>query len=198
MMKRVYFSLAVAVAMVAALSSHGMEASAEMAAGKGADIRKAAGQVGEPVGKRPPKRVVIRLEAREVVGRLADDTTFTCWTFNGTVPGPLLRVRVGDTVELHLKNHPESREPHSIDLHAVNGPGGGSEATQVQPGQEKSFTFKALNPGVYIYHCATHHIPRHVAHGMYGLIVVEPAEGLKRVDREFYVVQGELYTTKGG
>ncbi|HEY8394809.1 MAG TPA: copper-containing nitrite reductase, partial [Thermaerobacter sp.] len=130
---------------------------------------------------------------RELVGKLADGTTYTYWTFNGQVPGPLLRVRVGDTVELHLKNAPDSTQIHSIDLHAVNGPGGGAVATQVKPGEEKVFTWKALNPGVYIYHCASPHIPSHIANGMYGLIVVEPEGGLPPVDKEFYIVQGEIY-----
>lgn len=197
-MKCVY--LFIAGAVVAVFTIHmipTIEGAAEIAsATPTVDIRQPADKVSDPVGSRLPKRVVLRLEAREVEGRVTEDTTFTYWTFNGTVPGPLLRVRVGDTVELHLKNHPDSKEPHSIDLHAVNGPGGGSVATHVEPGQERVFTFKALHPGVYIYHCGTHHIPRHVAHGMYGLIVVEPAGGLGPVDREFYVVQGELYVTR--
>ena len=150
--------------------------------------------VPEPVGKRPPKRVRIDLETKELVGQLADGTTYTYWTFNGQVPGPMLRVRVGDTVELHLKNAADSGQIHSIDLHAVNGPGGGAVATQVKPGEEKVFTWKALNPGVYVYHCASPHIPSHIANGMYGLIVVEPEGGLPPVDKEFYIVQGEIYS----
>ncbi|WPD18273.1 copper-containing nitrite reductase [Thermaerobacter composti] len=150
--------------------------------------------VPEPVGKRPPKTVRIDLEAVELDGQLADGTTYTYWTFNGQVPGPMLRVRVGDTVELHLKNSPQSGQIHSIDLHAVNGPGGGAVATQVKPGEEKVFTWKALNPGLYIYHCASPHIPTHIANGMYGLILVEPEGGLPPVDKEFYIVQGEIYT----
>lgn len=148
-----------------------------------------------PVGRTRPETVVVELETVETDGTLADGTTYTYWTFDGTVPGPMIRVRVGDTVELRLKNHPESTQIHSIDLHAVNGPGGGAGATQVAPGEEKSFRFKALNPGVYIYHCASPYVPAHVANGMYGLIVVEPEGGLAPVDREFYIVQGELYTT---
>ena len=106
----------------------------------------------------------------------------------------MLRVRVGDTVEVHLKNNPSSQMIHSVDFHAVTGPGGGAAVTQVPPGQTKSFTFKALNPGVYVYHCATPMVAHHISNGMYGLIVVEPEGGLPPVDREFYVMQGELYT----
>jgi nitrite reductase (NO-forming) len=147
-----------------------------------------------PIHRDVPQQVRIDLETVEVKGQLADGTTYTYWTFNGKVPGPFLRVRVGDTVELHLKNNTSSTVPHSIDLHAVTGPGGGAVFTQTPPGQEKSFTFKALNPGLYVYHCATPMVAHHIANGMYGLILVEPEEGLPPVDREFYVMQGELYT----
>ncbi len=160
----------------------------------GTDIRTPPDILPEPVGDRPAKRVVLELETREVEGQLAEGTTYDYWTFGGTVPGPMLRVRVDDTVEFHLSNSLDSGQSHSIDLHAVNGPGGGAVATQVPPGEEGTFTFKALNPGLYVYHCATPHIPSHVANGMYGLILVEPEGGLDPVDREFYVMQGEIYT----
>jgi nitrite reductase (NO-forming) len=106
----------------------------------------------------------------------------------------MIRVREGDTVELHVKNDKASKFTHSIDLHAVNGPGGGSAVTQTAPGKETAFQWKALNPGLYVYHCASPHIPTHIANGMYGLILVEPAGGLRKVDREFYVMQSEFYT----
>jgi nitrite reductase (NO-forming) len=115
-------------------------------------------------------------------------------TFGGTIPGPFIRVRVGDTVELTLKNPASSSMTHSIDLHAVTGPGGGASVTQVAPGQQKTFTFKALTPGLFVYHCASPLIAQHIASGMYGMILVEPEGGLPPVDREFYVMQGELYT----
>jgi nitrite reductase (NO-forming) len=127
-------------------------------------------------------------------GQLADGTTYTYLTFNGQVPGPFVRVRIDDTVELHLKNRSTSQLTHSIDLHAVTGPGGGAVLTQAPPGEEKVFTFKAIKPGLFVYHCATAMIAEHIAGGMYGLILVEPKEGLPRVDREFYVMQGEVYT----
>jgi nitrite reductase (NO-forming) len=138
--------------------------------------------------------VLVELEAQEVVGQLADGVTFTYWTFNGTVPGPFIRVRAGDTVEVRLKNRQDSLLPHSVDFHAVTGPGGGAVYTQVAPGETKSFTFKALNPGLYVYHCATPVVAHHIAAGMYGLILVEPEGGLPPVDREFYVMQGDIYT----
>jgi nitrite reductase (NO-forming) len=110
------------------------------------------------------------------------------------VPGPFIRVRVGDTIDIHLKNSADSSMIHSVDFHATTGPGGGAAALQVDPGKEKSMTWKALAPGLYVYHCATPMVAEHIANGMYGLILVEPEGGLPPVDREFYVMQGEIYT----
>jgi nitrite reductase (NO-forming) len=136
-----------------------------------------------------------RIETVELSGKLDDGTTFTYWTFDKKVPGPMLRVRVGDTVQLTLANAANSTQVHSIDLHAVSGGHGGGQHTQVAPGKEATIAFKALNPGLYVYHCATPLIPHHMAAGMYGMILVEPEGGLPAVDREFYVMQGEIYTT---
>ena len=148
-----------------------------------------------PKSARAPTTVRVDLETVEVKGRLADGTTYNYWTFNGKVPGPMLRVRVGDTVDLHLKNDAASHMIHSVDLHAVLGPGGGAAVLQVPPGQEKSITFKAAVPGLFVYHCATPMVANHIANGMYGMILVEPAAGLPKVDHEYYVMQGEIYTT---
>jgi nitrite reductase (NO-forming) len=139
-------------------------------------------------------KVVVHLEVKEVEGRLADGVSYTFWTFGGKVPGKFIRVREGDMVEMHLENHPDNKMPHNIDLHAVNGPGGGAAASLTAPGHTSVFSFKALNPGLYVYHCATAPVAMHVANGMYGLILVEPKEGLPKVDREFYVMQGDFYT----
>ena len=165
------------------------------AAADAVSVMKAAADLPAPITRSTPEKTVLHLTTKELTGVLDDGTTYKYWTFDGTVPGPLVRVRVGDTVELHLTNDTSSTMPHSIDLHAVTGPGGGAVATQVAPGETKQFTFKAMNPGVYVYHCATPHIPSHIANGMYGLIVVEPAGGLPKVDREFYVMPGDFYTT---
>src|SRR5262250_875814 len=157
-------------------------------------ILASAPQVPPPVDRAGNARVIVPLETTEVKGTLADGVQFTFWTFGGTVPGPMIRVRAGDSVQITLKNSDGSRNPHSIDLHAVTGPGGGAAVTQLGPGQEGAFEFKALNPGLYVYHCATPSVPQHIANGMYGLILVEPEGGLPRVDREYYVMQGEFYT----
>ena len=156
--------------------------------------------VGTPVGKRGPKTLKFTLEAKEVLGVLdaAAKTTYTYWTFNGKVPGPMLRARVGDTIEITMKNAKDSAMIHNVDLHAVWGQGGGAEATKVAPGEEKSFVFKALNPGLYVYHCATPVIPQHISSGMYGLILIEPEGGLPKVDKEFYVMQGDIYADGSG
>jgi nitrite reductase (NO-forming) len=142
---------------------------------------------------RGPTLVRYELETREVTALIDENVSYTYWTFGDTVPGPMLRVRQGDTVELTLKNAPDSKLSHSIDLHAVTGPGGGAKVTQLGPGESATFRFKALNPGVYVYHCASPLVPQHIANGMYGLIVVEPPEGLPPVDHEFYVMQGDFY-----
>ncbi len=150
-----------------------------------------------PLNRTQPVKTRIDLEAVELTGKLADNTTYDYWTFNAKVPGPFFRAGIGDTVEVHMRNNPSSKTTHSVDFHAVTGPGGGAAVMQLAPGQENSFTFKALNPGLYIYHCATPIVANHMANGMYGLILVEPQGGLPPVDKEFYVVQGELYTQGG-
>jgi nitrite reductase (NO-forming) len=149
-----------------------------------------------PLAPAGPRTVKVQLEAVELVGKLATETTYSYWTFNGKVPGPFIRVRLGDTVELDFKNHSDSRMIHSVDLHAVTGPGGGATMTQTPPGEAKSFRFKTLNPGLYVYHCATPMVANHISSGMYGLILVEPPGGLPKVDHEFYVMQGEIYTDR--
>ncbi|HEX8275467.1 MAG TPA: copper-containing nitrite reductase [Longimicrobiaceae bacterium] len=147
-----------------------------------------------PITRDYATRVVVNLEVIEKTMRMADGVEYNFWTFGGRVPGQFIRVREGDQVEFHLKNHPGSTVPHNIDLHAVTGPGGGAKASMTLPGQESVFNFAALNPGLYVYHCATGPVPLHIANGMYGLILVEPREGLPKVDREYYVMQGDFYT----
>jgi len=147
-----------------------------------------------PVGKRGPQRVKVDLETIEVTGKLADGATYKYWTFNQKVPGPFVRVRVGDTVEVRLKNHGDSAMMHNVDFHAVTAPGGGAKATEAAPGESRGFEFTAINPGLYVYHCAVPMAAQHIANGMYGLILVEPEGGLPKVDHEFYVMQGEIYT----
>lgn len=152
-------------------------------------------EVPQPITRDHPSKVIVNLETIQVTGNLADGVKYNFWTFGGKVPGEFIRVKEGDIVEFHLENSPLCTVPHSIDLHAVSGPGGGASASQTVPGHASVFSFKAGNPGLYIYHCATQPVPMHIANGMYGLIYVEPKEGLSTVDHEYYIMQSEFYTT---
>ena len=163
-------------------------------AGEEKAVLTAAPNVPPPIQRRHATKVIVNLEVREVVKRMADGVDYLFWTFGGEVPGLFIRVREGDLVEFHLGNHPTSKMPHNIDLHAVTGPGGGATSSFTAPGHSSQFSFKALNPGLFVYHCATAPVGMHVANGMYGLILVEPKEGLPPVDKEFYVMQGDFYT----
>ncbi len=151
-------------------------------------------EVPPPTNRDKPAKVVVELEVVEKVMPISEGVDYTFWTFGGEVPGKFIRIRQGDTVEFHLQNHPSNKMPHNIDLHAVTGPGGGAASTFTAPGHESQFTFKALNQGLYVYHCATAPVGMHIANGMYGMILVEPPEGLPEVDREYYVMQGDFYT----
>lgn len=147
-----------------------------------------------PITRNHATKVIVELEVIEEEQEIADGVSYVFWTFGGTVPGSFIRIREGDYVEFHLKNHPDNKLPHNIDLHAVTGQGGGAEATFAAPGYEAVFNFTALNPGLFVYHCATAPVGMHIANGMYGLILVEPKKGLPKVDKEFYVMQGDFYT----
>ncbi|MCY3955324.1 MAG: copper-containing nitrite reductase [Nitrospira sp.] len=152
-----------------------------------------------PITRTKPATVVVEMEAKEYVGTIAEGKQYKFWSFNGTVPGPMIRVRVGDTVHIHLTNGKDNSESHNIDFHAVNGPGGGAAMLNTEPGETTGLSFKAINPGLYVYHCATASpsIPAHIANGMYGMILVEPEGGLPPVDKEFYVLQSDFYTKEG-
>ncbi|WP_341221664.1 copper-containing nitrite reductase [Polaribacter atrinae] len=147
-----------------------------------------------PIGNRSAKKLLVNMEILEKEGTMTDGVQYVYWTFGGTVPGSFIRTRVGDEIEFTLSNHPDNKLPHNIDLHAVTGPGGGAESSFVAPGHEKTFSFKALNPGLFVYHCATAPVGMHIANGMYGLILVEPEGGLPKVDKEYYIMQGDFYT----
>ena len=141
-----------------------------------------------------PARVRVKMETIEKTMKMDDGVEYHYWTFDGDVPGRMIRVREGDTVEVEFSNNPSSTVPHNVDFHAATGPGGGAEASFTAPGRTSTFSFKALQPGLYIYHCAVAPVGMHIANGMYGLILVEPKEGLPKVDKEFYIVQGDFYT----
>jgi copper-containing nitrite reductase len=152
-------------------------------------------EVPPAIKRTDPRLVVVHWEAKESKMELTPGMVYeTYWTIEGTVPGPLLRVREGDTVEIHLKNSPANSHPHNIDFHFVAGPGGGAGPLTVMPGQEAVLRVKATMAGFYMYHCAaSESIPTHIANGMYGFVLVDPANGLPDVDHEWYVVQSEFY-----
>ena len=191
------FIAAVAAVVVAGV---GVKIWAQPAAGAAAALPEVkailttAPQVPPPVDRQGNARVIVNLEMTEVTATLADGVKYTFWTFGGSVPGPFVRVRVGDIVQINLKNHHGQPQP------ALDRPARGHRSRRrrrgdpARPGQEGAFEFKTLNPGLYVYHCATPSVPMHIANGMYGLILVEPEKGLPRVDREYYVMQGEFYT----
>lgn len=147
-----------------------------------------------PITRDYATRVIVDLTTEEVTRELAPGVEYTFWSFGDGVPGPFIRVREGDVVEMRLSNSAQSTVPHNIDLHAVTGTGGGAAVSLVVPGHSTAFEFRAIKPGLYVYHCATAPVGLHVANGMYGLILVEPEAGLPPVDREFYVMQSEVYT----
>lgn len=176
------------------------------------EIGRRADDLPPPIDRKEPRLVAVDLYTDELVAEMMPEVTYQYWTYNGKVPAPFIRARAGDQVEIRLSHgkpgavhqrHDEhasaehsaaGHSAHSIDLHAVIGPGGGAPLTQVGQGEEKRFRFQATRPGIYVYHCASPHAPTHIANGMYGLILVEPEAGLPRVDREFYIMQGEFYT----
>lgn len=176
------------------------------------EIGRNADDLPSPINRTQAQTVSVNLYTDELVAEIMPGVTYQYWTYNGKVPGPFIRARVGDNIAIHLRHgkpgaaheghnaHTSAEHAaaghsaHSIDLHAVTGPGGGAPLMQVGQGEEKSFRFKATHPGIYVYHCASPHVPTHIANGMYGMILVEPAEGLAKVDREFYLMQGDFYT----
>lgn len=182
------------VALIALAAGAALAAPAAAPGPAPADIVRLATDLPPPLAADGPRTVKVSLETVEVTGVLADGATYRDWTYNGKVPGPFVRVRVGDTVEVSMTNNADSMMMHNVDFHAVTGPGGGGMATAAMPGETKGFTFRALKPGLYVYHCATPMVSQHIANGMYGLILVEPEGGLPKVDHEFYVMQGEIYT----
>ncbi|MBI3088440.1 MAG: nitrite reductase, copper-containing [Candidatus Omnitrophica bacterium] len=151
-------------------------------------------EVPPPIARKTPALVKVHLDSSVHETELTAGVTYQFWTFNGHVPGPFIRARVGDTLEVHHTNSDASGMPHNVDFHAVTGPGGGAPVTTVTQGEERVAWFKLLHPGLFIYHCAAPPVMDHIANGMYGLILVEPVKGLLKVDREFYVLQSEFYT----
>ena len=151
-------------------------------------------KVPPPINRNTPARVIVRLESTEFRAEISKGTEYDYWGYNGHVPGPFVRVREGDTIEFHFKNSESSKNTHTIDYHSMTGPCGAACILMTEPGKESIVQAKAINPGVFVYHCAAPPIPVHISNGLYGLILVEPKNGLPKVDREYYVMQSEFYT----
>ena len=134
----------------------------------------------------------IDLVIEEKLMTVAPGFVQSVWTFNGTVPGPVIRVHLGDTVRIHLKNPITSKMAHSVDFHASQ-IAWNDAMTSINPGEEKLYEWRADYAGVWMYHCGTAPALHHIANGMYGMVIVEPEGGLPPVDREFAIVQSEWY-----
>ena len=148
----------------------------------------------DPVDWDEPRHHEVEMTTTERIAEIEPGVTFHYMTFEDRVPGPMVRVRRGDTVEFTIHNPEENSMPHNMDFHATYGPGGGAEASTVAPGETAGFTFRAEYPGVFVYHCAVPNMDHHISAGMFGAILVEPEDGLPEVDRELYFGQHELYT----
>lgn len=157
-------------------------------------ILRAAPNVPPTITRGYPVLLKVPLTTMTKVAQMTNQYKYEQWTFNGIVPGPFIRARVGDVVELTLTNKDDTGNPHNIDSHAFNGPGGGAAVTTAEENESKTGYFRLLHPGLYIYHCAAAPIPVHIANGMYGLLYVQPADSdLPPVDHEYYVMQSEVY-----
>jgi nitrite reductase (NO-forming) len=168
-----------------------------LSATKSVDVDRVAADprdVPAPIDRNEPATVEVEMVTKEVVAEVEDGVTFTYMTFDGQIPGPMVRTRVGDTVDLTIRNDESNSMAHNVDFHACRGPGGGAETTMVAPGETEHLRFKVTYPGAFVYHCAVANVDYHISAGMFGLIVVEPEEGLPAVDHEFYLGQHELYT----
>ncbi|MEO8480552.1 MAG: copper-containing nitrite reductase [Gemmatimonadota bacterium] len=188
---RVPVALAILLAAACGTPADGTPQGEEVA------VLGSAPEVPPPITRTSPTKVIVHLETKEVTMPISEGVDYRFWTFGGHVPGKFIRVREGDLVEFHLDNSPDSKMPHNIDLHAVTGPGGGAVSSLTNPGRTSVFSFTALNPGLYVYHCATAPVGMHIGNGMYGMILVEPEGGLPKVDHEYYVMQGDFYTSGG-
>jgi len=148
----------------------------------------------EPVVTRDGSDVYIEMTAQVTNIEIDKGVFYNAWTFNGTVPGPVLRVKEGDTIHFTMKNL-DPNVPHSMDFHAVHA-APSKKFIDVMPSEEGTFTYPANTPGVFMYHCGTKPVLMHIANGMYGVIIVEPKDGYPtdaEIDREYTIVQSEWY-----
>ena len=178
----------------ASLATSRAPAGFEEVRGEERAVMTSAPHVPPPLTRRHATKVLLDIEVKEHTKLLADGVSYTYWTFGDDAPGQFIRIREGDLVQTRFSNHPDNSVAHNIDFHAATGPGGGGEASFVAPGHSATFTWRAVRAGLYLYHCVAAPAGMHLSNGMYGLILVEPKQGLPKVDKEFFIVQGEFYT----
>ena len=145
-----------------------------------------------PIGRRVPTVARLRLEARETSVEIAPGVTVDLTAMNGTVPGPMIRVFEGDTVEVTFANHPDSDRAYRIDFHAATEGDGTQAISETAPGQETTFSFGAGQPGLFLYRGGSADPAEVTTGGMAGLMLVEPVYGFRRVDREYHIMQEEF------
>ncbi|CAH1203883.1 Copper-containing nitrite reductase [Paenibacillus plantiphilus] len=151
----------------------------------------------QPIITREGQAVHIEMTAQVTDVEISKGVFYNAWTFNGTVPGPILRVKEGDTIHFTLRNM-DPEVPHSMDFHAVHA-APSKKFIDIMPGEQGTFSYPANTPGVFMYHCGTKPVLAHIANGMYGVIIVEPKDGYpsdKEIDREYTIVQSEWYKEK--
>ncbi|WP_208790047.1 copper-containing nitrite reductase [Actinobacillus vicugnae] len=153
--------------------------------------------VPKPLERNTPARVVVKLETLEKVMEIEKGVQFKYWTFNGSTPAPFIRVREGDMVEVQVSNPANGKMAHAVDFHSAAAPDGGAKASLTEIGKQTTFAFRAMSPGLYLYHCGADPVSVHLGKGMFGLMLVEPKEGLAKVDKEFYLMQNEFYVKEG-
>jgi nitrite reductase (NO-forming) len=134
----------------------------------------------------------VELVVEEKLATVAEGFVQQIWTFNGTMPGPVIRTQVGDTVRVHLVNPPEATVSHSVDFHASQ-VAWNDEMRSIAPGEELVYEFTTDYAGVWMYHCGTDPVLHHIANGMFGMVIVEPEGGLPPMENEFFIVQHEWY-----
>ena len=182
-------------AHAAAPSASGMSMPMAGGPGEGHTVAADPTRIPPPIRRDRAIHHEVTLEAREIRATLADGAEFVFMTWNGQIPGPMIRVRQDDTVTLTVRNAAANSRPHCIDIHAIYGSTGGCMATLVPPGGTRREFFKCTYPGAFVYHCGVpYNADEHISCGMFGMILVEPYDGLPAVDREFYLGQHELYT----
>ncbi|WP_059053299.1 multicopper oxidase domain-containing protein [Paenibacillus senegalimassiliensis] len=147
-----------------------------------------------PVIQRDGNVVRIEMTAQRTDIEISQDVIYNAWTFNGIVPGPVLRVKQGDLLQFTLVNM-DPEMPHSMDFHAVHA-APSRKFIEIMPDEQGTFEYSADTPGVFMYHCGASPVLLHVANGMYGTIIVEPEDGYEtdhEIDQTYTLVQSEWY-----